>query len=60
MSTNPVFKAPLLSFVSPESGKWICFDKFGTPVKAILYDGDKGKTITIEAKNGTFNRSEIP
>lgn len=56
---NPLSKAPLLSFASPRSGEWLCIDRFDTPIKAILYDGDQGKTIIIEAKNGKFERTEI-
>jgi hypothetical protein len=59
MAKNPLFKAPLLSFTNTAPGKWLVFEKFGTPVKAILYDGDRGKTVIVEAKAGEFKTTEI-
>ncbi len=59
MTKNPLFKAPLLSFKNTEPGKWLVFERFGTPTKAILYDGDRGKTVIVEAKGGEFKHTEI-
>lgn len=60
MSLSVLFEAPLLSFSSPAStGQWIAFKRYSTPISAMLYDGETGRTIIWEAKNGSFRRTEV-
>lgn len=45
MNLDVLFRPPLFSALSFESGKWVVIAEFDTPIMAILFDGDTGKTI---------------
>ncbi len=54
-----LFGAPLISFLSPDAGKWKALKQFNSMTYAVLYDATRGKTVVIRPKGGDYERKEF-
>lgn len=54
-----VFRAPFISFLSPEAGKWKALKQFDSMTYAVLYDAARAKTVVIRPKGGDYERKEF-